>query len=398
MRIALVSPYDFAFPGGVTNHITHLAQEFEKAGHEVTLIAPSSKPADELNQPNLRVIGRPISIPAAGSVARVTISLRLAKKVKEILQSGDFDVVHLHEPLLPVLPITVLRFSNAINIGTFHASASRNWGYFYGRRLLKRWFSRLHGKIAVSPAAAEFVAGYFPGYYNIIPNGIDYDRFSAPGDRLPEFDDGKLNILFLSRMEKRKGLKYLLRAFVYVKQQFPDARLIVAGAWDPHSRVVESYARALEHSGVRDVHFVGWVPHGDLPLYYRTADIFVAPATGQESFGIVLLEAMAAGTPVVASNIQGFAGVLTHGVEGYLVPPRNEQELALAILKLAANPELRGRMAAAGRAKARDYSWDRIATRVLSYYHRLRSEYQPTPRPRRGLRSSVASLLRYRPI
>ena len=392
MRIALVSPYDFAFPGGVTSHIAHLDESFRAAGHEVAIIAPCSLSAEQMARPNLEIVGRPVPIPARGSVARVTLSLRLAKKVKAILDDHQFEIVHLHEPLAPALPITVLRMSDSINIGTFHSYAGGSWAYFYGRRILKRWFRKLHGKIAVSPPAMRFVSNYFPGYYNIIPNGIDYQRFARDVPKLEQYDDGKLNILFVGRLEKRKGLKYLLRAFAYVKRQVPNCRLIVVG---PGERLRSGYSKIIRQSGVTDVEFVGFVPDEELSRYYRTADVFCSPATGQESFGIVLLEAMAAGTAIVASNIDGFASVMTHGAEGLLVPPKDEQELALSLVNILADDQERHRMAAAGRVKARDYSWDRVSSRVLSYYERLLGEDRPRQRRSRGMRSSVAQFLRY---
>ena len=162
MKIALVSPYDIAYAGGVTSHITHLYEHFVEAGHEVKIIAPSSQPQETLGIPDVIVCGRPVSVPASGSVARITLSLRLSSSVKAILQDEQFDVVHLQEPLMPMLPLTFLRFSNAINVGTFHAHRDSSIAYLYARRLLKRWFRRLDGKISVSRPAMQFVSSYFP--------------------------------------------------------------------------------------------------------------------------------------------------------------------------------------------------------------------------------------------
>ncbi|MCL6650280.1 MAG: glycosyltransferase family 4 protein, partial [Chloroflexi bacterium] len=175
MKIALVSPYDWAVPGGVNRHIASLAQQLLTRGHHALIIAPSSVPLD---QPGLVVMGRPYPIPASGSIARIPIWFNLAKPVKALLAQEQFDLVHVHEPLQGPLPLTFLRYSTAANVGTFHAySGSRystgSMAYYYGQRLLKRWFRKLDGKIAVSEAAAEFVQQFFRGYYNIIPNGID---------------------------------------------------------------------------------------------------------------------------------------------------------------------------------------------------------------------------------
>jgi phosphatidylinositol alpha-mannosyltransferase len=368
MKIGLVSPYDLAVPGGVNSHIHHLADHFIEMGHEVRLIAPSS---DLTNlSPHAIAIGRPRSFPAGGSIARMAMSPRLADPVRRVLAEERFDIVHVHEPLVSFLPIQFLRFSEAVNVGTFHAA--RDSGarlYSYTRRMLKDCFRRLDGKIAVSLAASRLIAPHFPGYYNIIPNGVDLERFAAPVDPLPELDDGRLNILFVGRLEKRKGLRYLLRAFEQLKRDRPDARLLIVGGYDARQR--RGYERWVKESGLSDVQFVGYVPLEVLPRYHRSAHIFCAPNTGNESQGIVLLEAMAAGLPVVASNIDGFAGVLTHGVEGMLVRPKDSDALAGALLDLANDPALRAAMGERAREEAQHFSWERVSQRVLSYYERL---------------------------
>ncbi len=368
MKVALVSGYDFAYPGGVTSHVTHLQRHFARMGHEARIIAPSSVPEVSAADPNVLVCGRPVSIPASGSVARITISLRLSRRVKEILEQERFDVVHLHEPLMPMLPITVLRHSTAVNVGTFHASRDYSLAYLYARRLLKRWFRKLDGKIAVSRPAEQFVSQYFPGYYNIIPNGIDLDHFNPDVPRLPQFDDGKLNILFVGRFEKRKGLRYLVRAYAKLKDQLPQCRLIIVG---PDGGLRRNYELLIQKANLPDVVFAGYVPYEELPRYYRTAHVFCTPATGQESQGIVLLEAMACGTPVVASNIEGFASVLTHGEEGLLVPPKDDAGLAMALLRMLVDQDLQMSCSERARVTAQRYGWKRVAQQVLSYYERL---------------------------
>ncbi|HLF71324.1 MAG TPA: glycosyltransferase family 4 protein [Dehalococcoidia bacterium] len=373
MKIALVSPYDLAVPGGVNSHIHHLAEHFIALGHEVRLIAPSSDVSKA--SPYAIVVGRPRSIPAGGSVARMAMSPRLADPVRRILAEEKFDVVHVHEPLVSFMTIQFLRFSNAINVGTFHAARESGARlYTYTRRLLKDVFRRLDGKIAVSQAAASLIVPHFPGYYNIIPNGVDVERFSAPAAPMPELDDGMINILSVGRLEKRKGQRYLLRAFAEVKKRRPAARLVIVGGHGERQR--RGYETWVREHGLRDVVFTGFVPDADLPRYFHSAQIFCAPNTGNESQGIVLLEAMAAGCPVVASNIGGFAGVVTHGVEGLLVRPKDASALADALVELIDDPERRKEMAAAGSERAQHFSWERVAQRVLSYYERLLYEKQ----------------------
>jgi phosphatidyl-myo-inositol alpha-mannosyltransferase len=373
VKIALVSPYDLAVPGGVNQHVVRLAENFRDAGHDVRIVGPTSDDFAPL-PPGTIVIGRPRSIPASGSVARIAIFVRLSGRVKEVLAQEQFDIVHVHEPLMPMLPITFLRFSEAVNVGTFHAAKEGgNRLYSYTRSILKRYYRRLDGKIAVSPAAEQLVSRYFTGYYNIIPNGIDLAPFVQDVEPLPRFADGKLNILFFGRMEKRKGVAYLLRAFPLVKRELPNARLIIAG----EGRLREGYERTVRKAGMDDVVFTGYVDDALRSQLYRAADVCCFPATGNESQGYVLLEAMASGKPIVASNIEGFASVVTHGVEGLLSLPREPEALALALVHLLADDGMRARMGAAGKLRAEQYSWERIAQRVLSYYERLLYERLP---------------------
>jgi phosphatidylinositol alpha-mannosyltransferase len=367
MRIALVCPYDWCVDGGVKSHIAHLAAHFRQWGHEVTIFAPASDPEKVAGE--CVVMGKPRSMRVSGSVARITFAWK-SPEVKDVLAKGNFDVVHLHEPLMPLLPYHFLRYSTSPTVGTFHAAKEGgNRFYGYTTRLTRRWFRKLDGKIAVSPAAVNLVSRYFAGYFNIIPNGIDYEHFRQEREPLAEFTDGHRNILFVGRPEKRKGLKYLLRAYIRIKQQEPNTRLIVVGAGD-----FSRYERLMAPIG--DVVFRSYVPYDELPRYYRSADVFCAPNTGNESQGYVLLEAMAAGVPVVASNIEGFAGVITDEVNGVLVKPKDSDVLAAAILRLLRNPALRKELGSAGQDQAAHYSWDNIARRVLSYYERLLYEHK----------------------
>jgi phosphatidylinositol alpha-mannosyltransferase len=373
VKIALVSPYDFAYPGGVMVHISYLAHHFTRMGHEVKVIAPASKAVSDFGDRFIQ-IGSPRPVPASGSIVRLTLSPWLSKRVKAVLDREGFDIIHLHEPLMPMLCTTVLRLSQAANIGTFHAchgSPGYNLAKPMGTWLLKRWFRRLHGKIAVSRPAMEFASSYFPGYYNIIPNGVNVDHFSPNVAPIEEFGDGKLNILFVSRLEKRKGLNYLLEAFKQVKREIPNSRLIIVG---PGTRLRRKYERGVRRSHLEDVIFTGLISYDELPRYYKTADVFCAPATCRESFGLILLEAMATGKPVVASNIEGYASVLTHDVDGLLVPPADKDMLARSLISLLTDESLRLEMGARGRANALEYSWERVAQNVMNYYIRVLSQ------------------------
>ncbi|MBI4289464.1 MAG: glycosyltransferase family 4 protein [Chloroflexi bacterium] len=369
MKIALVSPYDLSYPGGVTVHISNLKRYFTQWGHQVKIIAPCSSP---MGDPSIIPVGRPVPVPSGGSMARITLSLTLNRRVRAILDAEKFDVVHVHEPLTPMLPYAALRLSGSLNVGTFHAYHQTARLYGLTKLILRRWSGRLHGRIAVSQPALEYVSKYFPGKYVIIPNGVDVEHFSPRSKACGPRANGSKTILFVGRLEKRKGLDYLLAAYQKVKQDHPNVRLEIVG---PGTLLRPKYEKLVRDRQLADVSFAGLVPYDDLPRYYNGANVFCAPATGGESFGMVLLEAMAMGRPVVATAINGYSQLVSQGVDGLLVPPRDEAALARAISSLLDNPALCEKMAAQGRAKAEDYSWEKIARRVLEYYDQLQRQF-----------------------
>jgi len=368
MKIALVSPYDYTVPGGVTKHIFYLDKHLRRLGHEVKILAPCSG-GGALEEHVISVSGNVISVPFSGSKARITLSPRIYRRVKKILQQERFDIVHIHEPPAPVLPLIVLRHSKSVNVGTFHAYRESYAGYKYGKRIFKILYEKLDGKIVVSQAVREYLSRYFPEDYVVIPNGIDLERFGPHVEPIPKYAEGKPTILFVGRLEKRKGFKYLLRAFPWVKAEFPEARLLVVGAFDKDDKA--PYLRYLREHRIKGVRFIGYLPDEELPRYYRSCDIFCAPSTGFESFGMVLLEAMASGVAIVASDIAGYRTVLTDEVEGLLVEPENEIALAQAITRLLKEPELRRKMGQKGRARAEGYSWVKVTQQLLDYYREL---------------------------
>jgi len=394
MKIALVSPYDYSVPGGVNKHISHLVIEFTRLGHEACVLVPSSEQvADE------HVINASSSIilvPFAGSIARISLSPRTYRRTKRILQEGGYDVLHLHEPLMPMLPLAVLRHHDlvpqAICVGTFHSYREVSRTYYYGAPIFRRFFKRLDGLIAVSHASKEYHMRYFPGEYTVIPNGVDVELFGRADLRpVEEFADGCPNILFVGRLERRKGLPYLIEAFARVKPEMPDARLIVVGAYDGLEKL--PFLFQVRHLGLNDVHFIGRVTDRELARYYRTADVYCAPSTGMESFGMVLLEAMASGAPIVASDIEGYREVMEDGVQGVLVKPEQPEELAAAILSLLRDPARRRAMSASGREKAQRYAWPIIATHLLEFYLSVRERVLATS-PQRAMRAGIQTLER----
>jgi phosphatidylinositol alpha-mannosyltransferase len=367
MKIALVSPYDFGSPGGVISHISCLEQQFTRLGHEVKIIAPASRAISSIGDRFIR-IGTPRPIPVSGSIARITISLWLDQKIKKVFDQEKFDICHLHEPLMPMLCTSVLRIKKAPMVGTFHASGGKPWYIMFtpiGKWYLNRWFRKLDGHFAVSQVALDYVKKYFPAEYQIIPNGVDTKHFHPKVKPIDGHNDGKINILFVGRLEKRKGFDYLLEAFRLLKPKIHDCRLIQVG---PGVRLLKKYKKYIEQYGIRDVNFTGYASYADLARYYATADIVCFPNTGRESQGIVLLEAMATGKPIVASAIGGFLSVLTDGIEGIAVPPKDPQKLAEAILKLIKDKKLRQQMGKRGIQKAKQYDWSIIAGKLIELY------------------------------
>lgn len=373
MKIALVSPYDFVHPGGVNIHVASLAAQFRGLGHAVTIVAPVAR--DQAVPEDVLAISRSItSVKTGGSNARVSLSPRASRRIKHLLQQERFDVVHLHNPLTPLVSVSFLRHRDVAPetamVATLHEyRVDKNPLFTLGDSVIHRWIERLDGRIAVSEAARSYNNTYFPGDYAVIPNGIDVAHFDEGVQPFARYRDGRPTVLFLGRLEYRKGFKYLLRAWPWVREVVPDARLLVVGAYNKRRK--RPYVLYARRQGIRGVRFVGPTSEQDKPRYYRTADLFCAPNAGFESFGIILLEGMAAGIPVVASDIPGFRTVLDDGVQGVFVPPRHPQALAKSIIDLLCDPERRTQMGQAGRVKAAGYDWSHVAGQVLDFYERV---------------------------
>jgi phosphatidyl-myo-inositol alpha-mannosyltransferase len=377
MKIGLVSPYVYPLPGGVTEHVRYLYEGLRLRGHDVRIIT-SSHGLQRSSEGDVIRLGKGFSMPANGSVGTVTLSPRYVSQANTMLERERFDLLHFHEPFVPFLSLVLLRQSTSVNIATFHAYAGFSPSYEFGSRVLGSYADRLHGRIAVSAAARHFIDRFFPGDYKVIPNGVDVDRYRKAVP-LARWQDGTRNVLFVGRHEPRKGLLELLKAFRILRKTGCECRLLVVGS-GPQDREARRYVMTRRLGGVE---FLGRVSDNEKAQLFRTADVYVSPATGRESFGIVLLEAMAAGTAIVCSDIHGYKGVVRRGTDGLLVPPRKPKALAAAIGTLLADDELRARMGRSGTLRAEEFSWERVTAKVEDYYgfviRRLAAQNQLPP-------------------
>ncbi len=362
MKIGLVSPYVYPLPGGVTQHVRYLYENLRLRGHDVRILT-SSHGLQRASEGDVIRLGKGFSVPANGSVGTITLSPRYISQVRDVLERERFDVLHFHEPFVPFLSLVLLRESRSVNVATFHAYGGWSPAYEFGSRALRGYAERLHGRIAVSAAARHFIDRYFPGDYKVIPNGVDIDRFRRAVP-LARWQDGTRNILFVGRFEPRKGVLDLLKAYRILRKTGCECRLLLVGG-GPQEREARRYVATRR---LRGVEFLGRVSDDERDQLFRTADVYVSPATGRESFGIVLLEAMAAGAPIVASDIHGYKGVVRRGREGLLVAPRAPKQIALSVGRLLREPELAKAMSEAGVLRAEEFSWPRVTAKVDDYY------------------------------
>jgi phosphatidylinositol alpha-mannosyltransferase len=362
MKIGLVTPYVYPLPGGVNQHVRHLYANLRLRGHDVRILT-SSHGLQRASEGDVLRIGKGFSMPANGSVGTITLSPRFLSQARALLERERFDLLHFHEPFVPFLSPVLLRLSTSVNVATFHAYGGWSPAYQFGSRVMGPYARRLHGRIAVSAAARHFIDRYFPGDYKVIPNGVDLERFRRAVP-IARWQDGTRNLLFVGRFESRKGLLELLKAYRLLRRTGCQCRLLVVGS-GPQEREARRYLMTRRMGGVE---FLGRVSDDERDALFKTADVFVSPATGRESFGIVLLEAMAAGTPIVCSDIHGYKGVVRRDREALLVPPKKPKAIAAAVARLLSDDELRAQMGASGRERAEEFSWERVTAKVDDYY------------------------------
>jgi phosphatidyl-myo-inositol alpha-mannosyltransferase len=361
VKIGLVCPYTWDIPGGVQEHIMGLAEALIGLGHHVSVISPAD---DDAPLPAYVVpAGRAVPVPYNGSVARLAFGFLSASRVRRWLKEGGFDVVHVHEPAAPSLSLLACWVADGPIVATVHTAIPRSRAMHAAEPILQSALEKISGRIAVSEAARTTLVEHFGGDAVLIPNGVSVRKFEK-ADPLPGWPGSGGALGFLGRMdEPRKGFSILLRAFEMLAAQRPGLRLLVAGHGDADE------ALAKTPSPLRDrIVMLGQVSDADKVRVYHSVDVFCAPNTGGESFGIVLAEAMAAGAPIVASDLDAFRKVLRRGQAGELFPTGNPAELAAAAARLLDQPELRADRSAAASAAVRAYDWPVVARDVVRVY------------------------------
>jgi phosphatidylinositol alpha-mannosyltransferase len=361
MRVGLVCPYSWDVPGGVQEHIRDLAEALIDLGHVVSVISPAD---DDGALPDYVVpAGRAVAVPYNGSVARLAFGPLSASRVRRWIKEGNFDVLHVHEPAAPSLSLLACWAADGPIVATMHGANPRSRALHVAEPILRSALEKISGRIAVSEAARTTLVEHLGGDAVLIPNGVNVSRY-CKAEPLPGWPGPGGAIGFLGRMdEPRKGLPVLLHAFELIGSQRPGLRLLIAGPGD----AAEVTARVP--AALRDrVVLLGQVSEATKVAVYHSVDVFCAPNTGGESFGIVLAEAMAAGAPIVASDLDAFRRVLRGGRAGELFENGRSDDLAAAIGRLLDDPERRACLSAAASAAVRDYDWPVIARDVVKVY------------------------------
>jgi phosphatidyl-myo-inositol alpha-mannosyltransferase len=361
VKVGLVCPYTWDVPGGVQEHIMGLAEALIDLGHQVSVISPAD---DDAPLPDYVVpAGRAVPVPYNGSVARLAFGFLSASRVRRWLKEGGFDVLHVHEPAAPSLSLLACWVADGPIVATVHTAIPHSRAMHAAEPILQSALEKISGRIAVSEAARTTLVEHFGGDAVLIPNGVSVRKLEK-ADPLPGWPGAGGALGFLGRMdEPRKGFAILLRAFEMLAAERPGLRLLVAGHGDADEVLAKTPAWLRER-----IVMLGQVSDADKVRVYHSVDVFCAPNTGGESFGIVLAEAMAAGAPIVASDLDAFRRVLRRGQAGLLFPTGNAAELAAAAGQMLDQPELRAGLSAAASAAVRDYDWPVVARDVVRVY------------------------------
>ena len=359
MRVGIVCPYSWDVPGGVQFHVRDLAEVLQERGHAVSVLAPADD--DTPLPPYVVPAGRAVPVPYNGSVARVNIGPISAARVRRWVRDGRFDLLHIHEPATPSLSLLACWAATGPIVATFHTSNLRSRAMLAASPLLEPALEKVGARVAVSEDARRTVVEHLGGDAVLIPNGVFVDRFAGAQPQ-PEWQGGTVG--FIGRLdEARKGLPTLLAAMESVVARRPGVRLLVAGRGDTEEAVEDL------PDAVRDaVTFLGVVTEADKARLLASVDLYVAPNLGGESFGIILVEAMSAGAPVLASDIDAFRRVLDDGRVGELFPTGDVPALADAVVRLLDDPARREALRAAAMPWVRRFDWSAVADDLLAVY------------------------------
>ncbi|MDG4669333.1 glycosyltransferase family 4 protein [Mycobacterium sp. 236(2023)] len=362
MRIGMVCPYSFDVPGGVQSHILQLAEVMREGGHDVSVLAPASPEAHDCLPDYVVSGGKAIPIPYNGSVARLRFGPATHRKVKKWLQQGQFDVLHLHEPNAPSLSMLALNIAEGPIVATFHTSTTKSLTLSVFEPFLRPMHEKIVGRIAVSDLARRWQMESLGSDAVEIPNGVDVGTFASAA-RLPGYPRAGKSVLFLGRFdEPRKGMTVLLGALPALVERFGDVEILVVGRGDEDQLRTD----AGPHAG--HLRFLGQVADAEKASAMRSADVYCAPNTGGESFGIVLVEAMAAGTAVVASDLDAFRRVLDDGAAGRLVAVDDSAALAEGLIEVLSDDVARSRYIEAASAAVQRYDWSVVAQQIMRVY------------------------------
>ncbi|WP_311589625.1 glycosyltransferase family 4 protein [Varibaculum massiliense] len=365
MRIGIVCPYAYDVPGGVQFHVRDQAEELRRRGHEVSVFAPVET---EYSEDGFINAGKTFAIPYNGSVARLAFGPRVAARTRQWVTTSDFDILHVHEPATPSVSLIALQHARCPVVGTFHAAIEKSLLYTLGKPVVQSVKEKLSAQIAVSEEARRTLQRYQGGDAIVIPNGVDYQAF-AQASASPKWQQSEESpvFCFLGRLdEPRKGLAILVEAIPLVLAGYPQARFLIAG---PGSA---SRARATLASFGKNVEFLGTLSEAEKIALFSSATAYIAPQTGGESFGIVLVEAMAANCLVVASSIPAFTAVLEQGRLGKIFTSEDAVSLAEKLLEVCENREAAARLAKRGHQGAKRYDWSAVTDQVLAVYERCR--------------------------
>lgn len=361
LRIGMVCPYGWDTPGGVQIHMKELAEFFISEGHEVSLLAPVTDEST-VAEPWLVPAGRPVPIPFNGAVARVLFGPIASSRVRQWIDSGNFDLLHIHEPAIPSLSLLACLSADGPMVATFHASAPKQKAIYAIGPILEPVLEKLKARIAVSEMARETLKVHFETEAVVIPNGIDADKY-AHGKTNSDWHQGK-TIGFLGRFdEERKGLPLLLAALPTIAKDHPDLQLLVAGPGEESDVLKDIPASTKER-----VRFLGRLSEREKADFFKSIDAYIAPNNRGESFGIILAEAMAGGAPIVASNIQAFSDLLNGGELGVLFENENVEDLARQVSALLSDPPRQVELRTIGLEAAKRFDWKNVAREIAGIY------------------------------